>query len=537
MNERPDVLVVGAGPTGLTLALQASAHGARVRIVEVRTDAFRPSRAMIVHPRTLEVLRPLGVTDDLLAHGDTSPRVRLHLGARSVPVGLAQLALTDTAFPHLTLLRQADVEAVLARALIERGVAVEYGTELVDLGETADGPRARLRNRSGEEVAACTAVVGCDGVDSAVRAKLGVGWPGGTYRREVVLADLDLAARGAAALESGTAHVVAGSRGLLFLFPLGERATWRLLATRPICPDLPSAGRSGPAVPADELQLLIDDAGLPATITHVAWSSRVRLQHRIAERYRKGQVFLAGDAAHASSPAGGTGMNVGIQDAANLGWKLAFAAHSSEPETVLASYESERRPVAQQVLALTHVIFWAESSTDAVASLLRGTLAPLLAPGVPWMVRRRRLVAEGVRLLSQLRVGYHRRPLSEDGYPPRPVRLRAGDRLPDATVTCDGRETRLHEVLARPGVHVLLDRRAPPLPHEVTGPYVHVHRLTSRSGTGLVAVRPDGYIGFSSGRADDHVLRRWLQRAGAVAGPVEVPGDTHRRPNPTFVGP
>jgi hypothetical protein len=117
------------------------------------------------------------------------------------------------------------------------------------------------------------------------------------------------------------------------------------------------------------------------------------------------------------------------------------------------------------------------------------------------------------------------------------VRLRAGDRLPDATVTCDGRETRLHELLARPDVHVLLDRRAPPLPHEVTGPYVHVHRLTSRSGTGLVAVRPDGYIGFSSGRADDHALRRWLQRAGAVAGPVEVPGDTHRRLNPTFVGP
>jgi hypothetical protein len=104
-------------------------------------------------------------------------------------------------------------------------------------------------------------------------------------------------------------------------------------------------------------------------------------------------------------------------------------------------------------------------------------------------------------------------------------------------VTCDGRETRLHELLARPGVHVLLDRRAPPLPHEVTGPYVHVHRLTSRPGTGLVAVRPDGYIGFSSGRADDHALRRWLQRAGAVAGPVEVPGDTHRPLNPTFVGP
>ena len=141
-----------------------------------------------------------------------------------------------------------------------------------------------------------------------------------------------------------------------------------------------------------------------------------------------------------------------------------------------------------------------------------------------------------MRLLSQLRVGYRRSPLSVDGDPPRPGRPRAGDRLPDATVTCDGRETRLHELLARPGVHVLLDRGASATAR-VTGPYVHVHRLTSRPGTGLVAVRPDGYIGFSSGRADDHALRRWLQRAGALAGPVEVPGDTHRRPNPTFVGP
>jgi 2-polyprenyl-6-methoxyphenol hydroxylase-like FAD-dependent oxidoreductase len=523
MSGRPDVLVAGAGPTGLTLALQASEHGARVRIVERRTDAFRPSRAMIVHPRTLEVLRPLGVTDELLARGDTAPRVQLHLGARTVPVGLAQLALTDTAFPHLTMLRQADAEAVLAGALDARGVAVEYGTELLDVRETPDGLRALLRTRSGEEAVACRSVVGCDGVDSTVRTRLGIGWPGGTYRREVVLADLDLAPRGAAALERGTAQVVAARGGLLFLFALGERAAWRLLATRPLCPDLQPAGRSGPAVPPSELQLLIDQAGLAARITHVAWSTRVRLQHRIADRYRCGRVFLAGDAAHASSPAGGTGMNVGIQDAANLGWKLAFAARSCDPDALLASYERERRPAAQQVLALTHLIFWAESSTDGAASFLRGTLAPLLAPALPWVLRRRRLVAEGVRLLSQLQAGYRGGPLSEDGDPPRPGRLRAGDRLPDATVTCDGREARLHGVLARPGVHVLLDQGAPPLSPAVTGRYLHVHRLTSSRGAGLVAVRPDGHVGFTTGRADGAALRRWLERAGVVDRSAEGP--------------
>ena len=190
------------------------------------------------------------------------------------------------------------------------------------------------------------------------------------------------------------------------------------------------------------------------------------------------------------------------------------------------------------MLALTHLIFWAESSTDAVASLLRGTLAPLLAPGVPWVLRRRRLVAEGVRLLSQLRVGYRRSPLSVDGDPPRPgCGPRAGDRLPDATVTCDGRGCASTSCSPGRACTSCSTGARPPLPHGVTGPYVHVHRLTSRPGTGLVAVRPDGYVGFSSGRADDHALRRWLQRAGAVAGPVEVPGDTHRRLNSTFVGP
>ena len=174
-------------------------------------------------------------------------------------------------------------------------------------------------------MAACTAVVGCDGVDSAVRAKLGIGWPGGTYRREVVLADLDLAARGAAALESGTAHVVAGSRGLLFLFPLGERATWRLLATRPVCPDLPLAGRPGPAVPADELQQLIDDAGLSAH-DH----PRGLVEPRTAAAPDRRPVPARAKSSWPATPRtpphrpADTGMNAGIQDAANLGWKLAL---------------------------------------------------------------------------------------------------------------------------------------------------------------------------------------------------------------------
>ncbi len=133
MTPAPDLLVVGAGPTGLALALQAHDHGARVRIVERRTEMFRPSRALIVHPRTLEVLRPLGVVDALLASADTAPRALLRLGHRSVPVTLDDLAIDDTSFNHLSLLRQTDVETALADALAKRGVEVERGMELVAL--------------------------------------------------------------------------------------------------------------------------------------------------------------------------------------------------------------------------------------------------------------------------------------------------------------------------------------------------------------------------------------------------------------------
>ncbi|RFU20387.1 FAD-binding protein [Geodermatophilus marinus] len=510
----PDVLVVGAGPTGLALALQAHDHGARVRVVERRTEVFRPSRALMLHVRTLELLRPLGVTGELLARADTAPEARLHLGRRVVPVRLAGLDLPDTAFPHLTFVRQADVESVLADALAERGVGVERGTELVDVTDLGPVARARLATPASTEEVDCPAVAGCDGVESTVRARARIGWRGGTYDREVVLADVD----GTGPLAPGVAHVVAGRRGLLFLFALGEGAPWRLLATRPVtAPALPP-GRPGPRVPREVLQALVDEAGLPFRVTDVPWSSAVRLQHRVATTFRRGRLFLAGDAAHASSPAGGQGMNTGLHDAAGLGWRLALAPGSRDPDLLLGSYDAERRPAAHRVLALTHLLFWAESGTGPVPSALRGSLAPLAAPAVPLVLGRRRLVAEAFRVLAQLRAGARGSPLSAEGAARRTRGPRAGDRLPDAAVVRDGRERRLHELLARPGVHVLLDRDAPVPGSAVAGPRVSVHRL-DRPGAGLVAVRPDGLVGYRSARVDADELGDWLSLVGAGPAP------------------
>ena len=523
-----DVLVVGAGSTGLTLALQAHAHGARVRIVERRPGAFRPSRALILHPRTLEVLRPLGVTDALLELADTAPTVGLHLGSYVVETRLADLALPDTAFPHLSLMRQLDVERVLAQALADRGVTVERGTELVTARDDRHNARAVLRSQQGTEEIRCLFVAGCDGPASTVRACADIGWHGRPYTEEVVLADLELSGD---AGRSG-AQVFAGRQGLLFLFPLGEQATWRLLATRASAEGSGlDFGQPGPAVPPSDVQQLLSDAGLDARIEHLAWSARVPLQCSLATRFRRGRLFLAGDAAHNYSPATGQGMNAGIQDAVNLGWKLGFAVSrcgaestgSPDAEVLLDSYGRERRPAAHRRLVLTHTAFWAEASTGRIPSWLRAVAAPRAAPAVPALQARRRLVAEGNPLVSHLRVNYRRSPLSVEGTPRLRGAPRPGDRLPDANVSVGGPPQRLHGLLTRPGVHLLLQRDADPPPEAVLGPHVTVLRLTNSPGRGLIAVRPDGHVGFRCGTADAAGLSGWLSLICAAPSPSSRP--------------
>lgn len=517
MNGHPvDVLVVGAGPTGLALALEAHDHGAQVRILERRAEFFRPSRAMMMHPRTLELLRPLGVTDALLHRGLSSVPVHVHFGSQMVVVNSDSLDLRNTAFRHLLVIRQTDVEDVLARALDERGIRVERGSEVVDV-QRQGAHRAVVQRGDEMEEITYRFLVGSDGADGLIRSYVG-GWHGKEYRQEVILADLEL--RGEEALQPGAAHVVAGRRGLLFLFPIGERAPWRLLATRPVGV---SRRWSEPAepVPRDELQALVDGAKLPVAITEVGWSRSIRLQHRLATRFRRGPIFIAGDAAHAHSPAGGQGMNMGIHDAVNLGWKLAFAAQADGPlPKLLDSYHRERRPADRRVLWLTHMIFWAEASDHPLAEFARAVLAPRGVPFIPWLTQRRSLMHLVARTLAQFRVHYRHSPLAVGRGLPRLAarqsvwRTRAGARLPDIPVVCDGVPVLLHSLLATPGVHVLLERNSDDIDQRSGDPFVTVHRLRDQQGAGVMIVRPDGYVGYRSNVVDHGDIERWFRMTG-----------------------
>ena len=511
-TEHPDVLVVGAGPVGLTLALQAVLHGARVRLIDSRPGLWRPSRALIMHPRTAEVLRPLGVVERILAHGTTALDVDVHIGSPIGTVNLGDLAISGTAFPFLSVIRQADVEQVLAQALLERGVNIDWRTRFlgldhdVGLGHGDSEVRATVRTPGGDEIITCQYLVGCDGAASSVRGVTGICWNGKPYRHEVVIADLELADNDA------TGKVLLGRSGTTFLLPVGEFAPWRLMTTRACSEASCPPGQFGPPVHPDELAGLCEQAGVPVTPAQVRWSSRARVQHRLAERFRSGRVFLAGDAAHSHSPAGALGMNTGIQDATNLGWKLALASTTSPSAALLDSYETERRPIARRVIAATDLLYWLESDSGPLPAALR-TRWPRTAAAVlrvssrnPWLIGS--VIAE----LGNLNARYRPSPFMS------PSRLcrdadagLIGRRLGDRHVVIDGHPILLHELLAQPGIHVL----AAGHPQGLTtwsGRYpVHLHSVENLAPGRLLGVRPDGYVGC---HGDEAALTRWFDHLG-----------------------
>lgn len=385
-----DVLVVGCGPTGLALAAELRAWDVRFRVVDRSLDRVHESRALAIQARTLEVLARHGVTDRLLALGSRTVELHLHAGRRRTRAPLFDIGASDTAYPFLLFLSQATTEQVLTDHLADRGVTCERGTELVGLVPGPDGVLCRLRSRDGaEESVLARYVVGCDGAHSAVRRLAGIPFEGAAYPQSFVLADVE-----AEGLSPGAAHAFLAASGILFFFPLGSPASWRVLGMRS-----PDTAAAAPVDLADVQALADAYTGGAVRLHDPVWMTDFRLHNRGAARYRAGRVLLAGDAAHIHSPAGGQGMNTGIQDAVNLGWKLALVTAGRAGSALLDTYEAERAPVGRLVLRFTDRAFTVATSDALLPRLGRTQLAPRAIPVVlGW--RRGRAIA--FRTISEL---------------------------------------------------------------------------------------------------------------------------------------
>ena len=543
-EEQLGVLIVGAGPTGLTLAAQLQALGASVRIVDRQLDRVHESRALAVQPRTLEVLRALGISEEVVERGNDAVQLRLHFGDRVLPIRLFDVGLEDTAYPFLLFVSQAETEAVLNEHLAAQGIEVQRGVELAAFSAGEEHVTCTLRHGDGsiEDVRA-RYLVGCDGAHSNVRHGAGIAFEGGRYSHTFALGDLEVDGE----LERDAAHAFVGAPGMLFFFPLGRPAPWRMLGMRPPRPDA-SEGEADMSKPSLADLQAIADAFTDGTVRlhDPVWLTYFRLHHRHAARYRVGRVFLAGDAAHVHSPAGAQGMNTGIQDAWNLGWKLALVDRGVADRALLDTYEAERRPVGRFVLRFTDRATAVATSPSPLVRMIRTQVAPRLATLAPRLKRGRALA---FRTLSQLAIRYRKSPAVEEGHPALRRGPKAGDRLPDARIDHNGQETSLQEAAATPTFHLLLcgspvnwdDDQVAALCVRYAG-LMSVHRLDREAAPGVLhdvdgqafarlgiestaqyLIRPDGYIGYRSSGPTlnglERYLARWLPGAGTPRPP------------------
>jgi 2-polyprenyl-6-methoxyphenol hydroxylase-like FAD-dependent oxidoreductase len=501
---RSDVLIVGAGPTGLVLALWLTKLGVKVRIFDRTAEPGTTSRALAVQARTLELYRQLDLTEAVVAAGHQVPAVNLWVkGEAAARLGFETVGSGLTPYPFLHIFPQDQHERLLIERLQALGVAVERKTELIGFAEEKDRVIAHLRGPDGQEFD-CEAdyIAGCDGARSMVRETIGTGFPGGTYRQIFYVADVE--ADGPAL--NGELHIDLDEADFLGVFPLAGQGRARLIGTV----------RDERADRADTLTFKdISDRAinhLKVGIKNVNWFSTYHVHHRVTEHFRKGRAFLLGDAAHIHSPAGGQGMNTGIGDAINLAWKLAAVLAGRAHDALLDSYEAERIGFARRLVATTDRVFSFATADGRIADILRTRVAPVLFPmAVGFDAVREYLF----RTVSQIMLNYRQSPLSRGAA----GQVHGGDRLPWAPV---GDSDNFGSLAAMDWqVHVYgsvstelaawcAARNLPLLRFDWRSEY----EAAGLARDALYLLRPDTYVALADGSGDVGALERYFADHG-----------------------
>ena len=500
-----EVLITGAGPTGLVLALWLTKLGVKLRIVDKAPRAGTTSRALAVQARTLEFYRQIGLADAIVDGGHKVGAVNLWVSGKIVTeVNVHDIGLGLGPFDYMFIFPQDEHEALLERELAKLGVTVERSTELMGFTDDGDCVRAVLQDAQGvQEMCEVRFLAGCDGAKSKVRETLDTGFPGGTYSQLFYVADVE--ASGAPV--NGNLNIDLDQADFLAIFPLKADGHIRLVG---VVSD-ERAKQAESLTFEDVSHQAIDD--MKIKVSKVNWFSTYHVHHRVTNHFRKGNAFLLGDAAHIHSPAGGQGMNTGIGDAVNLSWKLAAVLRGRAPLDLLDTYEPERIGFARRLVQTTDRAFTLASSEGKLAERIRTQIVPRIAPALTGLDVVRRFA---FRTVSQMVVNYRRGPLSEGAAGD----VWGGDRLPwvqlaggadnftplrtldwqvhvygeasaDLAGVCEARGLDLHRI-----------------------PWSASMRKAGVKQNALYLVRPDGYVALAEPKGDAERLLVYLDDHG-----------------------
>ena len=504
--EPAEVLIVGAGPTGLVLALWLTRLGVQVRIVDQGTAPATTSRALAVQARTLEFYRQVGLADSVIARGREVSAANLWVSGRRVARAVfGAMGRGLSPYPYAFIFPQDEHERLLIHRLSEAGVEVERDTEFVGLEERDDGIIARLQCAGGR-IDFCEAafVAGCDGARSRLREVLSIGFAGGTYEHLFYVADVD--AHGPAM--NGDIHVALDRTDFLAVFPLADAHRARLVGT--VRQEAETARRE--SLTWDDVSRRVIE-WMRIDVERVNWFSTYQVHHRVADRFRSGRAFLLGDAAHIHSPVGGQGMNTGIGDAVNLAWKLAAVLRKRAGLPILDTYEPERIAFARRLVATTDRAFTGVSNSSVTARTLRLHVVPALLPRLLTIPAFRRLA---FRTVSQTAINYRGSALNEG----RAGRIHGGDRLPWVPFdTSDGGADNFAPLTSLEWQVHIYGSALPEIRAVCAERHLALHEFgwqpaMERAGLqrdALYLLRPDGYVALAASEPSAPTLTAYLQ--------------------------
>lgn len=513
------VLIVGGGPTGMMLSLWLTKFNVQHRIVDKAASVGTTSRALVMHARSLEYYRQLGLSDTLVEHGTrVGDLVIYHSSERYGAFKMSTAGVGLSKFPFVLSITQDEHEDVLDRALAKRGIKVERNTELIAMNQTESGVAVTLSVDQQQTELTASYVIGCDGAHSAVRHLTGITMPGGTYDRAFFVADV---IHNGPPSTQGQMNVCLSHEDFCIIIPMPHQAgRARIIGFVPR--DVEAARPEH--VSFDDVRATVERNAKDLAVSKVNWFARYKIHHRVAEHFQKNRVFLCGDAAHIHSPVGGQGMNTGLGDVSNLAWKLASVLNHGAPNSLLATYALERKPFAHTLVNTTDTMFTRISGDSYLSIFLRNIMMPYIMPRI---VRWLGLAPLIFRRISQILVSYRDSPLSTRASCTKlSASLQAGDRLPwteylgDDNVGLDN-----HAMLERPTWqgHVY-GTPAAWIAKGCQERKVIVNAFpwnAAMAGRGLerdvlYLIRPDGYIGFVTAakneEEDGNELSAYMQR-------------------------